>query len=94
MTRPLTPIYFHYDLMSWFSDLVFYFGTPMVYEHTSFLRSMFECDKTFDLKVAIGHSVLISWFSDFALYLDTVGICSYFFRLSMSMTRPLNLNFL
>ena len=32
---------------------------------------IYEYDKTFDLKVLMGHCDLISWFSDFALYLDT-----------------------
>ena len=32
---------------------------------------MSEYDKTFDLKVVIGHSDLISWSSDFVLYLDS-----------------------
>ena len=42
----------------------------MVYEQT-FFHTMFVYDKTFDLKVVLGHYDLISRFSDFALYLGT-----------------------
>ena len=53
---------------------------------------MFAYDKTFDPEVVLGHCDLISRFSDFALYLDTQLVYVHthtFFRLGVSMTRPL-----
>ena len=51
-------------------------------------------DKTFDLKVFLGHCDLISWFSDFALYLDTQLVFLYFFLIMNEYGQTFNPNIL
>ena len=55
---------------------------------------MFVYDKTFDLKVFLGHCDLISWVSDFALYLDTHLVLSYFFLIMNEYDQTFNPNIL
>ena len=66
----------------WFSDFALYFSY--------FFQIMSEYDQTFDPNILIRDSDLISRFSDFALFFDTQLVYFHtFFRLCVSMTRPL-----
>ena len=50
---------------------------------------MFAYDKTFDLKVVLGHYDLISRLSDFALYLGTQLVYEHTsFAICLHMRRP------
>ena len=52
---------------------------------------MRKYDPTFDNKLVLRPCDLISWLSDFVLYLNTLSVnFQTSFRLSMSVTKPLN----
>ena len=56
--------------------------------------SHYAYDKTFDLKVVLGHYDLISRFSDFALYLGTQLVYEHTsFTICLHMTRPLTVKY-
>ena len=55
---------------------------------------MFAYEKTFDLKVVLGHYDLISKFSDFPLYLGTQSVYEQTsLTICLCMTRPLTVKY-